>query len=57
MTRVIKFHIVLISIILIFFILNNIGEGNPIMYINNMFLTLFSIAYIIFLITQKEIEK
>ena len=57
MTRVIKFHIILVSMILIFFILNNIGEGNPIMYINNIFLTLFSVAYIIFLITEKEIEK
>ena len=57
MTRVIKFHVILISMILLFFILNNIGEGNPIMYINNMFLTLFSVAYIIFLMTQKEIEK
>jgi hypothetical protein len=57
MTRIIKFHIFIISLLAIFFILNNIGEGNAIVYINNFFLILFSFAYLLCLLLYKDFRK
>ena len=47
MKKIHKFHIIIITCLVVGMLVNNIGEANGIQLINNLFLCLITFAYIV----------